>query len=290
MKNFIVTASAAMVVLCQSPFCQAATPDQVGTFVGKLTAKGVNPLTGDKISTKSVVALSIASDNSTIMDIDGNSFYGWADNSFGSVNANLVLLGTGPTMISAPISFKKSSIKGSIISITFDEPYIVSTGKLKLKLDGPGHVDFGGVAFDAGDVPKAITDMTTTESLLELPPLGLITDVNVAIDITHTFDGDLDIFLESPSGTVVELSTDNGAGGDNYSNTVFDDEGGTQSVALGVAPFIGRYRPETPLRILRGEESAGNWKLRISDDANVDTGTLQGWSLTVNSESLIGDF
>ena len=37
-------------------------------------------------------------------------------------------------------------------------------------------------------------------------------------NITHTFAADLDITLTSPAGTVVTLTTDNGAGNDNVFN------------------------------------------------------------------------
>jgi subtilisin-like proprotein convertase family protein len=43
--------------------------------------------------------------------------------------------------------------------------------------------------------------------------------VSVNLDITHTFNADLDIYLVGPGdcGTL-ELSTDNGSSGDNFSN------------------------------------------------------------------------
>ena len=57
-----------------------------------------------------------------------------------------------------------------------------------------------------------------------------ITDVNVTIDIDHTWDEDLVITLISPSGTSVVLSESNGGADDNYSNTVFDQEATTSKI------------------------------------------------------------
>ncbi len=53
-----------------------------------------------------------------------------------------------------------------------------------------------------------------------------------------------------PDATMVELSTDNGSTGDNYTNTVFDDEAST-AITAGTAPFTGSYRPEGSLSDVR---------------------------------------
>src|SRR5690606_31961597 len=39
---------------------------------------------------------------------------------------------------------------------------------------------------------------------------------SVCMNITHNWDDDLDIFLITPGGQFLELSTDNGADGNNY--------------------------------------------------------------------------
>src|SRR6266436_5481193 len=43
--------------------------------------------------------------------------------------------------------------------------------------------------------------------------------VSVCFNIVHTYDGDLDLRLQSPDGTVIELSNNNGGSGDNYTST-----------------------------------------------------------------------
>ncbi|MCX7551539.1 T9SS type A sorting domain-containing protein [Xanthomarina sp. F2636L] len=106
-----------------------------------------------------------------------------------------------------------------------------------------------------------------------------ITDVNVTINITHTWDADLDIFITSPLGTIVELTSDNGGSGDNYINTVFDMDGVNGLITAGTPPFTGSYIPEGNLNDLNGELSAGNWVLTVVDDAGGDGGTWNSWSL-----------
>ena len=53
-----------------------------------------------------------------------------------------------------------------------------------------------------------------------------VCDVNVTVNITHTFTADLDITLQSPSGKIVTLSTDNGGSNDNvFAGTTYGSEG-----------------------------------------------------------------
>ena len=121
---------------------------------------------------------------------------------------------------------------------------------------------------------------TVTNSVINMPTGATITDVNVTINLNHTWDSDLDIFLVGPTGTRVELSTDNGSLGDNYIDTVFDDEA-TQPITDGSAPFTGSFQPEGNLSDFDGTDMQGDWTLEITDDANGDGGTLNSWSLEV---------
>jgi subtilisin-like proprotein convertase family protein len=107
----------------------------------------------------------------------------------------------------------------------------------------------------------------------------------VCIDLTHSKDRDLDIFLESPDGTIVELTTDNGDLDDNYTNTCFRWD--TQNLIInGSAPFTGAFKPEGLLpQINNGQNGNGNWRLRVYDDNNTggNTGTLISWSVTFST-------
>ena len=90
-------------------------------------------------------------------------------------------------------------------------------------------------------------------SKLNIGRVGRIRDIEVAIRINHSFVDDLNIYLVSPRGKFVELSTDNGGSGNNYgtgpnacrgggSFTVFDDEAG-RSIRGGAAPFPASSAP-----------------------------------------------
>ena len=103
---------------------------------------------------------------------------------------------------------------------------------------------------------------------------------NVTIDLTHTFDGDLDISLISPSGASWDLSLGNGGGGDNYTNTVFMD--GAPSITTGAAPFTGTFQAEEGALNtgFAGEAVNGNWSVSIIDNFAGDSGTLLDFSIT----------
>ena len=78
-----------------------------------------------------------------------------------------------------------------------------------------------------------------------------ISTMKVVLDITHTWDSDLDIFLLPPPGLglmPIELTTDNGSSGDDYTNTEFTGTGDGCLVASGpitggTAPFTGLFNP-----------------------------------------------
>jgi subtilisin-like proprotein convertase family protein len=128
-------------------------------------------------------------------------------------------------------------------------------------------------------VPKGIYDFTTTQSIVMVPDNFILTDVNVGpLTITHTWDSDLDVYLDGPTGNWVLLFSDVGGGGENFANTVLDDEASTP-ITSGSAPFSATYRPQEPLSTFDGEASLGEWTLSIYDAGFGDTGTLESWSL-----------
>ncbi len=111
-------------------------------------------------------------------------------------------------------------------------------------------------------------------------------DLNLNTNITHTATGDLDITLTSPTGTVVVISTDNGGTFDNnFAGTVFDDNA-NDAVTDHVFTNLVTATPlsaEGRLTAFRGENPNGTWTLSIYDDTTTNSGTLNSWSLDVNT-------
>ena len=109
------------------------------------------------------------------------------------------------------------------------------------------------------------------------------TDVQVTLNINHSFDADLDVYLESPSGIIVELFTDVGGSGDDFADTVLSDSAATMINAgapFAVAPFTGTYQPEGNLSDFAHSPMTGEWRLHVRDDTAGDQGTLVDWTMT----------
>jgi len=107
---------------------------------------------------------------------------------------------------------------------------------------------------------------------------------SVELIITHPMAADLDLFLESPTGVVVLLSSDNGGSGANYgaytlgdcSQTALFRMNASTAIAGSTAPFIGSFIPEGNLNDFNANINPnGIWKLRACDDFAGDIGTVQ---------------
>lgn len=132
---------------------------------------------------------------------------------------------------------------------------------------------------DSGPVGVAIVDNSTVMSTINVAGSGTLMDVNVSLDITHTWIGDLDISLEHNGVTVLLLDSPCG-NFDNLQVTV-DDDGGAIVCA---APTTGTVAPAQSLSAFNGLDKQGLWNLSITDNAGGDQGTLNNWSLIVRSD------
>ncbi len=132
--------------------------------------------------------------------------------------------------------------------------------------------------YHSANVPKNIVDNQTINSKIFVTDVATINRAVVKVNITHSWDSDLDIALVAPTALNVDLTSDNGSSSDNYTNTILDQMCASP-VANGVAPFTGCYSPEASLASLNNLSSSGSWTLNVGDDAGGDTGVLLGWDL-----------
>ncbi|WP_428995519.1 proprotein convertase P-domain-containing protein [Lysobacter enzymogenes] len=79
-------------------------------------------------------------------------------------------------------------------------------------------------------------------------------NAQVAVDIVHTYQGDLIVDLIAPDGSVYNLHNRTGSSTDNIKKTYTVN--------------------------LSSEALNGSWKLRAADRAAVDTGYINSWSVT----------
>ncbi len=125
-------------------------------------------------------------------------------------------------------------------------------------------------------------------SSFEINSCGLVADVDLGIDATHTWVGDLVFTLTSPAGTPVVAYdrpgvpvTTFGCSGDDIAAMLDDDAAAPVEDECGAAtPTIdGIFSPNNPLAAINGEPGNGTWTLQVEDFAGGDIGTLNDWSL-----------
>jgi len=135
----------------------------------------------------------------------------------------------------------------------------------------------------ATDTPIAMgtTNPGTFQSVITVADDFAIADINVTVDIIHSYATELIITLTSPDGTDVILSNLNGNSGrpnDNFSVTVFDQEG-TMPIGGGAPPFNGTFVPDGDLSTIYGEMSAGDWTLTVEDTEPGDGGSIDEFTI-----------
>ena len=145
--------------------------------------------------------------------------------------------------------------------MTFSENVTgVSTDDFVMSSDSTGGVSNNNT--DSGQFTQTrspsspITDNQSTSDTITVPDSGTATSVSVSINISHTYKGDLKVDLAAPDGTTKTLHNRSGGGANNIVQT---------------------YTPD-----FDGIEVQGDWTLKIRDNANGDSGTLNRWTLTVN--------
>ncbi|MFJ4778608.1 S8 family peptidase [Streptomyces sp. NPDC088762] len=101
----------------------------------------------------------------------------------------------------------------------------------------------------------AINDNSTVESPITVSGISgnAPATLSVPVDIKHTYIGDLKVDLVAPDGTVYTLHNRAGGSADNIIKTF------TVNASAEVAN--------------------GVWKLRVNDNANIDTGKIDSWAL-----------
>ena len=118
-----------------------------------------------------------------------------------------------------------------------------------------------------------------------------ICKVSITLNITHPLPTDLNIYLISPSGNKVKLTTGNGLG-PNFTNTTFDDTAhlSIAYVTAAMAPYSGYYEPENSLSHFIGEVANGTWTLSINDGRGGNVGTFQSATLRIYSDNGTGTY
>jgi subtilisin-like proprotein convertase family protein len=125
-----------------------------------------------------------------------------------------------------------------------------------------------------------------------------ISTVTVSLFMDHPRIGQLTFQLISPGPNYTTVTLANQRGGNNANmgldtpcddgdDTIFSD-GASTPISAGTAPFLGTFKPETPLSAFNGKtgsDANGTWFLRITDNVNGQGGQIRCWCLNVTSSS-----
>ncbi len=167
----------------------------------------------------------------------------------------------------------------------------------------PATFSFTGPAVPIPDSPGA--DVPGTPAVVPLTVSGVagrITDLNFRIDggscnttvgsttvgVDHTFANDLNFKLKSPMGTEITVINRADLNGNNFCQTLLDDQSGgpsIQGVQAADAPFTGSFTPANPLSAFNGEDPNGTWTLTVTDNFIGDTGSIRAFSLIISGAS-----
>lgn len=103
------------------------------------------------------------------------------------------------------------------------------------------------------------------ERTLAISKMGKIKNIAIALDISHTYIGDLQISLTSPTGKTIVLHRRSGRNEDNI-----------------IAHYTMTNTPA--LADFSGQTIMGNWHLNVVDQAPHDEGKLNTWEITILPE------
>jgi subtilisin-like proprotein convertase family protein len=130
------------------------------------------------------------------------------------------------------------------------------------------------------NTPTVIGAVLTVTSTIDIATDVPITDINVSMEISHSYIGDIVVELTSPLGTTVTLIS--GKCGDSSDlDATFDDLGLEDIVCSSTSPAIsGTLKPTEALSAFNGESTMGTWTLSVTDiELIFDDGILTSWGI-----------
>ncbi|HRC54795.1 MAG TPA: S8 family serine peptidase [Kofleriaceae bacterium] len=206
----------------------------------------------------------ISQGESTTYNVDISSVAGFTGNVALTVTSSPAFNGTitaTPATVTAPgtstinVATTTATVAGAYtLTITGTSGALTKTRTVSLRVRPEGTVD---IPFPSTDTPLAIPDnnLTGINSTINVNRAVAVQEVVVDLNITHTYIGDLRVTLTSPTGTTAVLHDRAGGAADNIN----------QSFSLPTQ--------------FTGQQGAGNWVLHVDDNAGLDTGTLNSWTL-----------
>jgi subtilisin-like proprotein convertase family protein/agmatine/peptidylarginine deiminase len=193
-------------------------------------------------------------DGSGSSDADGDALtYAWTQTAGTAVSLSSATAAR-PTFTAPTVNAATSLTFNLVVS---DGDAASSADSVTVVINPPSSWNVDQVATG---LPKSIPDNNSTgiSSSIAVSASGSIVDMEVVVDITHTYIGDLIVTLQCPSGTTTTLHNRAGGSTDNIHTTY-------------------------AVSACDGQTANGTFKLTVADRAAADTGTLDGYRLRVQT-------
>jgi len=144
----------------------------------------------------------------------------------------------------------------------------------------------------AGDLPVLIRGFAGEEHRISLTvEESFVIDgmLEISLDIDHTWIGDLDGRLLSPSGTEIQVFSQPGDGDCNATNMslTFSDDATLDAVDFnltcnsGPLGSSGTFKPLESFATFDGEDASGVWTLILTDNSTLDGGRIEAFNLSL---------
>lgn len=179
-------------------------------------------------------------------------------------------LPSGVTAIFSPATVTPASGGSATSTLTLSAASTAATGASTVTVNGAsGTLSHTTSVLASITASSGGTQTYTNSTATTIPDVSTITSTinvagrtgnapstsKVAVNITHTYRGDLKIDLLAPDGSVYNLKA--------------------SSTTDSAANVVATYTVNLSAELLNGA-----WKLRVQDTASGDTGTLNNWSIT----------
>ncbi len=131
--------------------------------------------------------------------------------------------------------------------------------------------------------PFSIPESTvyTSKTIVVPDDASLVSDVNIALSLSHTYLSDVQVELVNPQGKTVQLF-EKGCGDTSGTLAInFDDLGGLIACDK---PTLQTVAPFSSLSAFNDSNPAGSWSLRVRDEFAGDSGTVNSAAVTICSK------
>jgi subtilisin-like proprotein convertase family protein len=282
--------------------CNAAAPGTVTVTVNPIPTVSVTPnnqcgpvtLTASGTATSytwsPAAGLSTTTGTTVIANPTANTVYtvtgAGANGCTAIATATVNATPASPVVTPASISICNGAIT-SLTATPFNSAF-TSTATITIPAGAPANTAAG----NASPYPAVL-------NISGLPVSGVRVKSVTLNGVNHTFPDDVDILLQSPTGTNVVLMSDAGGTNDLVNvNYTFDDAAASLLTDAGVNA-TGTYRPRnfgatdtwpapgpgsltqaTPVLSSFTGNLNGNWNLLVVDDLGGDVGSISGWTIT----------